>query len=110
MGEAHTYGIHDTLEPELCKMKRSKNHLLAKGCDCHVACGMCQTRSCSSSVEKFWSGHLTSFLCAQFFISILFLFLFEDIVFYDKAHNNYHLNYIGLSLFSKTFQLTAAFV
>lgn len=36
-------------------------------------------------------------------LPVVFLFGF-----YNKRHNNYHLNYIGLSLFPKTFQLTDA--
>lgn len=51
-GEKHILMVHDTLEPVLCKMKRSKNHLLPKRCDCHVACCLWHVACCSSAVEK----------------------------------------------------------
>lgn len=86
--------LHVSLELVFCaKMKRFKRHLLGL---CHAAYG----------VHSFSSTPLPADTCATSpptHSPVVFLFGF-----YNKRHNNYHLNYIELSLFRKTFQLTDA--
>lgn len=88
--------LHVSLELVFCaKMKRFKRHFLGLR---HAAYG----------VHSFSSTPLLADTCPtsrspRLVSPVVFLFGF-----YNKRHNNYHLNYIGLSLFRKTFQLTDA--
>lgn len=90
--------LHVSLELVFCaKMKRFKRHLLGLW---HAAYG----------VHSFSSTPLLADTCPTCppptqHLPVVFLFGF-----YNKRHNNYHLNYIGWSLFRKTFQLTGALV